>query len=113
MVMFLSRPEMYGKQTFDDGSSTKDIIEIVIGKQRNGPIGDVRLRFLKNYGRFLSTANVYGSDNYGLPDAGGQQEPKELPDASSRQPQFEARDRPGAGAPPLPDAFIAPDDAPF
>lgn len=113
MVMFLSRPEMYGKQTFEDGSSTKDIIEIVIGKQRNGPIGDIRLRFLKNYGRFLSTANVYGSDSYALPDDGSQPEPKGLPDASSRQPYSEPPGPPGAGAPPLPDAFIAPDDAPF
>jgi len=59
VVMFLSRPEMYGKTTFEDGSSTKDVVEIVIGKQRNGPIGDIRLLFLKNYGRFQSTANTY------------------------------------------------------
>jgi len=57
--MFLSRPEMYGKTTFEDGSSTKDVVEIVIGKQRNGPIGDIRLLFMKNYGRFQSTANSY------------------------------------------------------
>jgi replicative DNA helicase len=59
MVMFLSRPEMYGTKNFEDGSSTKDIAEVVIGKQRNGPIGTVRLLFLKNYGRFQSTANSY------------------------------------------------------
>ena len=59
MVMFLSRPEMYGIKNFEDGSSTKDIAEVVIGKQRNGPIGTVRLLFLKNYGRFQSTANSY------------------------------------------------------
>jgi len=59
MVMFLSRPEMYGIKNFEDGSSTKDITEVVIGKQRNGPIGTIRLLFLKNYGRFQSTANSY------------------------------------------------------
>ena len=59
MVMFLSRPEMYGTKNFEDGSSTKDIAEVVIGKQRNGPIGTIRLLFLKNYGRFQSTANSY------------------------------------------------------
>ncbi|MDT9546364.1 MAG: replicative DNA helicase [Chlorobium sp.] len=73
VVMFLSRPEMYGKQTFEDGSSTKDVVEIVIGKQRNGPIGDIRLLFLKNYGRFQSMANAYVTagatdDSYGNPD---------------------------------------------
>ena len=65
VVMFLSRPEMYGKATFEDGSSTKDVVEIVIGKQRNGPIGDIRLLFLKNYGRFQSTANSYVSGGEG------------------------------------------------
>ncbi|NTU54248.1 MAG: replicative DNA helicase [Chlorobiaceae bacterium] len=59
MVMFLSRPEMYGTKNFEDGSSTKDIAEVIIGKQRNGPIGNIRLLFLKNYGRFQSTANSY------------------------------------------------------
>jgi replicative DNA helicase len=59
MVIFLSRPEMYGIKNFEDGSSTKDITEVVIGKQRNGPIGTVRLLFLKKYGRFQSTANSY------------------------------------------------------
>jgi replicative DNA helicase len=59
VVMFLSRPEMYGKTTFEDGASTKDVVEIIIGKQRNGPIGDIRLLFLKNYGRFQSMSNTY------------------------------------------------------
>jgi replicative DNA helicase len=59
VVIFLSRPEMYGIKNFEDGSSTKDITEIVIGKQRNGPIGIVKLLFLKNYGRFQSTSNTY------------------------------------------------------
>ena len=66
VVMFLSRPEMYKIETFaDDQTSTKDMVEIVIGKQRNGPIGDVRLVFLKNYGIFQSKANVYVSSGEG------------------------------------------------
>ncbi|NTU94301.1 MAG: replicative DNA helicase [Chlorobiaceae bacterium] len=74
MVMFLSRPEMYGTKNFEDGSSTKDIAEVVIGKQRNGPIGTIRLLFLKNYGRFQSTANSYltaGTEQQQVPSGGG------------------------------------------
>jgi replicative DNA helicase len=77
MVMFLSRPEMYGTKNFEDGSSTKDIAELVIGKQRNGPIGTVRLLFLKNYGRFQSTANSYltaGAEHQEQAPGGGYQE---------------------------------------
>ncbi len=98
VVMFLSRPEMYGKDTFEDGSSTKNIVEIVIGKQRNGPIGDIRLLFMKNYGRFQSTANVYIS--------AGQDEGfhEEAPHAMQEPP--ESRSIPSA-------SFINQDDAPF
>ncbi|MCG8341562.1 MAG: replicative DNA helicase [Chlorobiales bacterium] len=113
VVMFLSRPEMYGKSTFDDGTSTKDIIEIIIGKQRNGPIGDIRLRFLKNYGRFLSTANVYSIDSYG--DTGSN-EPDNAPKPSLppqiQPPLPEPPPSPGSEGPST-DSFIAPDDAPF
>lgn len=103
VVMFLSRPEMYGIKNFDDGTSSKDIVEIVIGKQRNGPIGDIRLRFLKNYGKFLSTSNVYTSDNYAAPEhTGGSLEHAALPELPP----------PPSGPAPT-DRFIAPDDAPF
>ena len=98
VVMFLSRPEMYKIDTFGDGTSTKDIVEVIIGKQRNGPIGDIRLRFLKNYGRFLSTANVYSSGNYGEADL---QPPSPEPPVT---PSPE-------GTPP--DEFTTTDDMPF
>ena len=83
MVMFLSRPEMFGKNTFEDGTSTKDIAEVIIGKQRNGPVGDVRLLFLKNYGRFQSTANTYlsgGTAEHQQPAQGGTYQEAFLPE---------------------------------
>jgi replicative DNA helicase len=99
VVMFLSRPEMYGKQTFEDGSSTKDVVEIVIGKQRNGPIGDIRLLFLKNYGRFQSTANTYVTAGEGSGVSHHDQEhyTSALPDAGKSNA----------------DKFITQDEAPF
>ena len=111
MVMFLSRPEMFGLKNFDDGTSTKDIVEVIIGKQRNGPVGMIRLRFLKNYGRFLSTTNVYSTDNYGEPESNGSDSTSQSPPPQIQPPLPEPPPPTGVDKPP--DSFIAPDDAPF
>ncbi|MCB0748105.1 MAG: DnaB-like helicase C-terminal domain-containing protein, partial [Ignavibacteriae bacterium] len=52
VVIFLTRPEYYGITQFADGESTEGIAEIIIGKQRNGPTGDVKLKFIKDFARF-------------------------------------------------------------
>ena len=52
VVMFVHRPEMYGIEKDENGNSTEGVSEIIIGKQRNGPTGSVRLAFVKQYARF-------------------------------------------------------------
>ena len=52
VVLFLYRPEVYGITQFRDGSSTEGVAEVIISKQRNGPVGDVQLKFIKEYARF-------------------------------------------------------------
>jgi replicative DNA helicase len=52
VVIFLYRPEYYGLKQFANGDSTEGIAEVIISKQRNGPVGDVKLRFIKEYARF-------------------------------------------------------------
>ena len=47
VVMFIYRDDVYNPETEKQG-----IAEIIIGKQRNGPIGDVELVFLKQLTRF-------------------------------------------------------------
>lgn len=65
VVLFLNRPEYYGIKTFpEDGSSTDGIAEVIIGKQRNGPVGDVKLAFIKEYARFENLAHVRQIEEY-------------------------------------------------
>jgi len=58
VVIFLNRPEYYGIKQFPDGGSTDGVAEIIIGKQRNGPTGDVQLAFLRDYARFENLAHA-------------------------------------------------------
>lgn len=53
LIMFIYRDEVY-----HENSDLKGIAEIIIGKQRNGPIGTVRLTFNGQWSRF---------DNYAGP----------------------------------------------
>ena len=61
MVTFLYRPEYYGIPTYEDGSNTKGICEVIIAKQRNGPTGDVKLQFISKYAKFVDLED-FGTD---------------------------------------------------
>ena len=49
IVAFLYRDDYYDKE-----SENKNIIEIIIAKQRNGPTGTVSLAFVKEYNKFVN-----------------------------------------------------------
>lgn len=53
MVVFIHRQEKFGIQEFEDGSSTKGIAEIILAKNRNGPVDDVRLKFREEKAQFV------------------------------------------------------------
>jgi replicative DNA helicase len=53
MVVFIHRQDKFGIPTFEDGSSTKGIAEIILAKNRNGPVDDVKLRFREEKAQFV------------------------------------------------------------
>ncbi len=52
VVIFVNRPEVYNQMKYEDDLPTEGTAELIIGKQRNGPTGTVRVGFQKNYARF-------------------------------------------------------------
>ncbi|MCB1919516.1 MAG: replicative DNA helicase [Candidatus Competibacteraceae bacterium] len=71
LICFIYRDEVYNPE-----SPEKGVAEIIIGKQRNGPIGTVRLTFLGQFTRFESHASQsyssnYESSNHSAPRSGG------------------------------------------
>jgi replicative DNA helicase len=65
LVLFIYRPEYYKIDQLDDGTPTHRMAEVIIAKHRNGPTGDVRLRFIDTYARFedFDSSNDYTSDD--------------------------------------------------
>ena len=57
VIMFIYRDDYYNKDSKEPG-----VAEIIIGKQRNGPTGTVKLTFLKNLTRFESLASGLSDD---------------------------------------------------
>jgi len=51
VIMFIYRDEVYNEDSEDKG-----VAEIIIGKQRNGPIGKTRLAFIGKYTKFENLA---------------------------------------------------------
>ncbi|MFP5406152.1 MAG: LAGLIDADG family homing endonuclease, partial [Gammaproteobacteria bacterium] len=52
VILFIYRDEVYNPDSTDKGTA-----EIIIGKQRNGPIGSVRLTFVGQYTKFENFAS--------------------------------------------------------
>jgi replicative DNA helicase len=60
VIIFIYRDEVYNEDSPDKGTA-----EIIIAKQRNGPIGTTRLTFLGKYTRFENfTPEIYSSESF-------------------------------------------------
>jgi len=56
LILFLYRPSVYKEDLPPDEAN---IAEVIIGKQRNGPVGTVKVVFLPQYARFENVADYH------------------------------------------------------
>lgn len=75
IVAFLYRDDYYDRE-----SENKNVIEVIIAKQRNGPTGTVELAFLKEYNKFVDLTRQMS-----IKDVHGAQDDEEDDDAPWRR----------------------------
>lgn len=73
VVIFVHRPEMFGIEKDEDGEPTEGLAELILGKQRNGPTGKLKLAFVKQYARFENLTRI--REEAFLPPAKGDDTP--------------------------------------
>jgi replicative DNA helicase len=56
LILFLYRPSIYKEDLPPDEAN---LTEVIIGKQRNGPVGTVKVVFLPQYARFENVAELH------------------------------------------------------
>jgi replicative DNA helicase len=100
VVGFIYRAEKYGITVDDNGNSTEGIAEIILAKQRNGPIGSAKMAFVNQYALFANLTSYLAGDVEGYDGYGGG---GALPEGDGYGGGYDA------GPPPLPPA----PDAPF
>ncbi|HEY9201211.1 MAG TPA: DnaB-like helicase C-terminal domain-containing protein, partial [Gammaproteobacteria bacterium] len=60
LIVFIYRDEVYNPDSPDKGTA-----EIIVGKQRNGPIGTTRLTFLGQFTKFENfSPEMYSSEGF-------------------------------------------------
>jgi len=53
IVVFIHRLDKFGIMAFEDGTSTRGIADIIVAKNRNGPVDEIRLRFREEKALFV------------------------------------------------------------
>ncbi len=62
MVCFIYRPEYYQIMEEEDGGSTHGMGSLIIAKHRNGPLDEVKLRFVAKFAKFRDWEEQMGED---------------------------------------------------
>lgn len=73
IVVFIYRPEYYGLDQEEDGTSTAGMATISIAKHRNGALADIQLRFIKDFAKYADL------DTFGFDGMGSNGDPMTIP----------------------------------
>jgi len=68
VVIFINRPEVYINRDDPKFQEVHGLAEVIVGKQRNGPIGDIKLTFIHSYAKFENRAKGMEPEYYSSPD---------------------------------------------
>ena len=63
MVMFIYRAERYDISEDEDGESTIGIAELLLRKNRNGPTGKIKLKFIERFAKFVDRNYIDSNDS--------------------------------------------------
>ncbi len=66
MVMFIYRAEKYDITEDEDGESTIGVAELLLRKNRNGPTGKVKLKFVERFAKFVDKNYIDSSESITL-----------------------------------------------
>ena len=66
MVMFIYRAEKYDITEDEDGESTIGVAELLLRKNRNGPTGKVKLKFVERFAKFVGKNYIDSSESITL-----------------------------------------------
>jgi replicative DNA helicase len=106
MVVFVYRQEYYEQ----DNPEVANLAELIIAKQRNGPIGTVKLHFDRRFTRFSNLSRDNTADQYAPPSRGAAgPPPPPIPPPGDPGPAAPAPKPPRAPRPVTPPAQPAPE----
>ena len=66
MVMFIYRAEKYDITEDEDGETTIGVAELLLRKNRNGPTGKVKLKFVERFAKFVDKNYIDSSESITL-----------------------------------------------